>query len=118
MDKINNAFESIKEHSRNQPVLGEDFEARVFSKIKKKKAVRRNITAAVAGFTLAGFLFLTHSLVFKNKPNEPIIAQQVNSSASVSEEIPIMDDVVFASSDYQADYAIEQVAYYDENDTI
>jgi hypothetical protein len=34
------------------------------------------------------------------------------------EEIPVMEDVIFASSDRQTNYAIEQVAYYEDEDTI
>lgn len=99
--------------------VGEDFEDRVFAKIKRKKKIRRNIAAAAAGFALAGFLFLAQALVFHKKPETITTAKQETTiKREAREEIPIMDDVVFASSDSRAAYAIEQVSLTQDDDTI
>ncbi|MCK4762891.1 MAG: hypothetical protein KAW12_11910 [Candidatus Aminicenantes bacterium] len=118
MPDLNETFGVYKNSSRVENLsLSEDFEAKVFAKIKKKKTVRRNIAAAIAGFSLAGFLFLAHSMFFDKNPaaNKQFIAQQESTQ---QEEIPLMEDVIFASSDSQTNYAIEQVAYYQDDDTI
>lgn len=118
MDKINGAFQSFRESNPNELLsVGENFEDRVFAKIKRKKTIRKHITAAIAGFCLAGFLFLAQSLFFQKNPieNKQIIA---HSESTQKEEIPLMEDVIFTSSNSQSDYSIEQVVYHSDDDTI
>ncbi len=118
MDNNDNLFDIFRSRSHQEMLtLAEDFEDRVFARIKKKKAMRRNIAVATVGFSLAGFLFLAQALVFHKEPEKTVMVQQ-ESGPSVKEEIPIIEDVVFASSDSRASYAIEQVVYYEDDDTI
>lgn len=118
MDEMNQTFEAFKNSARRETfVVGADFETRVFAKIKRKKTVRKHITAAIVGFSLAGFLFLAQSIIFQKNPveNTQIIA---HGESTQIEEIPLMEDVIFTSSDSQNDYAIEQVVYHSDDDTI
>ena len=118
MDKINGVFQSFREATPGEILfVGDDFEDRVFAKIKRKKTIRKHITAAIVGFCLAGFLFLAQSIFFQNNPIEKnqVIA---HSESTLKEEIPLMEDVIFTSSDSQSDYAIEQVVYHSDDDTI
>lgn len=118
MDEMNHAFETFKNSAHSETfVVGADFEDRVFAKIKRKKTVRKHITAALVGFSLAGFLFLAQSIIFQKNPveNKQIIAHRESTQ---QEEIPLMEDVIFTSSDSQNNYAIEQVVYHPDDDTI
>ncbi len=126
------AFMSGSHHEREPLSVGLDFEDKVFAKIKRKKQVRRNIAAAITGFSLAGFLFLAHSLFIvkgprlDNNKQIPLIAQQESSprgkqvmtAHEQTEEIPLMEDVIFATSDSQTDYVLEQVSYVPDDGTI
>ncbi|MCK5059273.1 MAG: hypothetical protein KAT34_21670 [Candidatus Aminicenantes bacterium] len=118
MDEMNHAFKAFKNSTRRETfVVGTEFEEQVFAKIKRKKTVRKHITAAIVGFSLAGFLFLAQSVIFHENPveNKQIIA---HGESTQIEEIPLMEDVIFTSSDSQNDYAIEQVVYHSDDDTI
>lgn len=118
MDDLNGAFKSFREVNPTDLLsVSEDFENRVFAKIKRKKTIRKHITAAVVGFSLAGFLFLAQSLFFQKSPieNKQVIA---HSESTQKEEIPLMEDVIFTSSNSQSDYSIEQVVYHSDDDTI
>lgn len=118
MDDINNTFSAFKNSHRSEILtVSEDFEERVFAKIKRKKTIRKHITAAIVGFCLAGLIFLAQGLFFQQSPieNKQIIAHQESTQ---KEEIPLMEDVIFTSSDSQNEYAIEQVVYRENDDTI
>ncbi len=82
-----------------------DFEARVFAKIRKKKARRRvGYTAmAVAGVLLLLSLFQ----VFRPTPRGAMIS--LNDSAK--KEIPVSEDLFFSASDSRTRYLLEPVAY-------
>lgn len=118
MDEMNHTFEIFKNSARRETfVVGADFEERVFAKIKRKKTIRKHISAAIVGFSLAGFLFLAQNIIFHKNPveNKQIIAHRESTQ---KEEIPLMEDVIFTSSDSQNNYAIEQVVYHADDDTI
>jgi ribosomal protein S21 len=118
MDNNNNEFEQafhrFKQHSQVSSV-SEDFEKRVFSKIKKKKTQRKVATSVTLGILIFAFLFVAQVTLF-HKETEPIIMARPGSTDK--EEVPVVEDVIFASSDSRTNYAIEQVAYYEEDDTI
>jgi hypothetical protein len=118
MDDLNKTFRKYKISNSDELLnVGEGFEERVFAKIKRKKTIRKHITAAIVGFSLAGFLFLAQSVFFHKNPIEEkqVIAQKESTQ---KEEIPLMEDVIFTSSDSQSDYAVEQVVYNSDDDTI
>ncbi len=128
------------------PELSADFENRVFAKIKKRKVRRKATASITLSLAVVGFLFVAGGLFVRDKTDltmpfpqkeAPMLASAVDYEngntidnyndgldnqwdspldQESGEAIPVTDDVVFASSDTQADYAIEQVAYYeDEN---
>lgn len=118
MDKNNNGFEKalqrFKQHSQISNV-STDFENKVFSKIKKKKTQRKVVASVTLGVLIFTFLFIAQVVLF-HKETEPMIMAQPGSTDK--EEVPVMEDVIFASSDSRTNYAIEQVAYYEEDDIL
>jgi hypothetical protein len=111
---VENKFHRYKEHSRVLTVSG-DFENKVFAKIKKKKTQRKVTVSVTLGLVIAAFVFIAQ-LVLVQKAPEPTLA--VQPGISVKEEVPVMEDVIYASSDSRTNYAIGQVAYYEEQDSI
>jgi hypothetical protein len=95
--------------------LSPDFENQVFAKIKRKKVQRKRAVSAVVCFAIAGFLYLGKAFVFQHSPVKDF---SVQTDTYAREEIPVIEDVIFASYDEQTDYAIEHVAYYESEDTI
>ncbi|MGD2088673.1 MAG: hypothetical protein PVH61_21020 [Candidatus Aminicenantes bacterium] len=118
MDNNNNQFEQafhrFKQHSSLSGV-SEDFENQVFAKIKKKKTQRKVVASVTLGILLVAFLFVARVALF-HKETQPTIMAQPRSTDK--EEVPVMEDVIFATSDSRTNYAIEQVAYYEENDIL
>jgi hypothetical protein len=118
MDNNNNKFEQafyrFKQHSQLSSV-SEDFESKVFAKIKKKKTQRRVAASVTLGILIFAFLFIGQVVLF-HKEAEPTIMARPGSTDK--EEVPVMEDVIFASSDSKTNYAIEQVAYYEEDDIL
>ena len=118
MDNNNNefaqAFHRFKQHSQSASV-SEDFENKVFAKIKKKKTQRKVVTSVTLGFLIIAFLFIGQVVLF-HKDTEPTI--MARSGSTDKEEVPVMEDVIYASSDSRTNYAIEQVAYQEENDVL
>jgi hypothetical protein len=116
MDNSNNGFEKalqrFKQHSQLSS-LSEDFENKVFTKIKKKKTQRKVVASVTLGILIFAFLFVAQVVLF-HKETEPRIIAQPGSTDK--EEVPVMEDVIFASSDSRSNYAIEQVAYYEEDE--
>ena len=110
--QFDRAFDRFKQHSPLLELNGE-FENRVFAKIKKKKNQRKIAASVTLGLVIFAFIFTAQAVLFHREP-KPILAD----SAAVKEEVPVMEDVIFASSDSTATYAIEQVAYYGDKDTI
>ena len=92
-----NAFGGFKYHSPSHP-LGDNFETRVFAKIKRKKKQRKITAAAVMSIALFAVLFIAQALFLTNRSD--------------------MEDVIFASFDKKADYAVQQVGYYEDDNTI
>ena len=118
MDNNNNQFEQafhrFKQHSQLSSV-SEDFENKVFAKIKKKKTQRKVVTSVTLGIFVFAFLFVAQVVLF-HKETEPTIMARPGSTDK--EEVPVMEDVIFASSDSRTNYAIEQVAYYEDDDIL
>ncbi len=116
--------------------LGDNFEDCVFSKIKKHKTRRTVAASAALGFVFAALLFAGQALFFQPPDQTPMLAENSRPAESLDfpddnynprlqlppraerEEMPVMEDIVFASSDSRSGYAIEQVAYYKDNETI
>ncbi len=113
----------LKNYSKSTEVP-EGFENRVFSKIRRKKTVRK---ASYFAFFMIVFLTTLLSIfVFfpdSNPDNrlEPRLASGFSEQpgqVSVKEEIPVIEDVFFASYDADTRYAIEQVSYSEEDEGI
>ena len=114
-----NLYDSIARYKQSAPVLNVsgDFECRVFAKIKRKKT-QRKVTASVGlGIVIAGFLFIAQ-VTFLNKNDKYSRPLMAESAIVEKEEIPVVEDVVFASSDSNSSYIIEQVNYSSGNGTI
>lgn len=112
MDNITNTFDRLRHHPPTRP-LSDDFEDRVFSKIKRKKKQRKAAAAAAMSVTLFAFLFIAQGIFFDDRPDTPLLTASMEK-----EEVPVMEDVIFASYDDRTDYAVEQVGYYEDNTTI
>lgn len=104
--------------------LNADFEARVFAKIKKKKTQRKVAASVALSIAVLGFIFLGQAVFFRQDPREKILIGQnernvqTETSIKAKEEVPVMENVVFASYDRQTDYAIEHVACNEHENTI
>lgn len=91
--------------------LSDNFEERVYSKIKKKKRTNRITYMTISIFFIFS-VFFTYFFVFQKTPESGYLAKK----PIFKEEIPVIEDVVFASSDGRTSYTIEQVSY-NEDDT-
>jgi len=111
-NEFEQAFHRMKQYSQVSSV-SENFENRVLAKIKKKKTQRKIVASVTLGVLIFAFLFIGQAVLF-HKDAEPTI--MARSGATEKEEVPVMEDVIYASSDSRTDYAIEQVAYYEEDD--
>ena len=113
---LENKFHRFKQDSPSLEV-NEDFETRVFSKIKKKKTQRKVTASVVLGILVFAVVFIGQATLLHKEPAAPVMAR---TESAVEEEIPVVEDVVFASSDSRTDYAIEnvQVAYYEDENSI
>jgi len=113
MDNFEDKFNKLRQ---NSPFLtvSDDFETQVFAKIKKKKR-QRKIAASVSMFIVFFVcLFIAQAVWLPKGGQKP----PVQAEMTTKEEVPVIDDVVFASSDSRTHYAIEQVAYSKDDDTI
>ncbi|MCU0288116.1 MAG: hypothetical protein MUF15_17185 [Acidobacteria bacterium] len=103
--------------------LGEDFEARVFAKIKRKKTQRKVAASAALSIAVFAFLYIGQALFLHQNTNEKIFLShndtvQPGNIIKGKEEVPLMENVVFASYDQQTNYAVEHVAYNEYENTI
>jgi len=125
MDNNHMRYEKSFHKYKQQPQLlavGDDFENIVFAKIKKRKTQRKVATSVTLGFVLLAFIFIAQITFFNNnnEESEPVLASQTDMTVpdnAIKEEVPVMEDVIYASSDSRASYAIEQVAYYEDQKT-
>jgi hypothetical protein len=115
MDSIQDTINRFRQNSPAVEVA-EDFESRVFAKIKKKKRQRKVTASVTLGIALFGFLFLAGTILLE-PPSKSQPAVTARTNTEIKEEVPVVEDVVFASSDSQSNYVIEQVSY-SEDDTI
>jgi len=116
MDNIDETFIRFKNKPQTHH-LSENFENIVFAKIKKKKKERRIIKSTLAGIVIFIFLFLAKNIILHEEIQGNKLARS-NPNKITKEEVPVIEDVIFASSDRQTNYALEQVAYYEDNNTI
>lgn len=113
-NEFKQVFHRFKQHSQLSNV-SEDFENKVFAKIKKKRTQRKVVASVTLGVLIFAFLFIGQLVLF-HKETEPTFMARPESTDK--EEVPVMEDVIFATSDSRTNYAIEQVAYYEENDIL
>lgn len=85
-----------------------DFEREVFRKIEKKKRVKKVtytiLTMATTGIAIVAFQLLSG----RAHPPRPLLVESVSPS---KEEIPLQENLYFASSDRETQYSIEQISY-------
>ena len=88
--------------------LSADFEREVFQKIEKEKKVKKVtytlLTIATTGIAVLAFQLLSG----RAHPSRPLLVESVSS---FKEEIPLKENLYFASSDRQTQYSIEQIYY-------
>lgn len=113
-NEFGQVFHRFKQNTQPATV-SDDFENCVFTKIKKKKTQRKVITSVSLGILIFAFLFVAQAVMFQKESKPTIMAQP---GTELKEEVPIMEDVIFSSSDSRTNYAIEQVAYYEDDGTI
>jgi hypothetical protein len=98
-------WQDIFERSGDPGAPGDDFEARVFAKIRKRKQQRKVGFAALA---VAGVvLLLSLFQLFRPFPGRA----QLPGGAAVKQEIPVSEDLFFSASDNRTRYSLEPVAY-------
>lgn len=98
--------------------VGDGFENAVFSKIKRKKRQRKVTASITAGVLLAAVLFVGQAVIFNNPGDSHRSMMAGNQAGELNkEEVPVVEDVVFAASDSGSDYVIEQVGYTSEDGT-
>ena len=134
MNNRDNIFNlhGLKEHSAGHS-LRADFEVQVFAKIKRKKTQRKAAAYAMLSIAVFAFIYIGQALLFHQDPGEKIILGQhmqhmtdgqdvqdvqIENMNNVKEEVPVMENVVFASYDQQNNYAVERVAYNEHENTI
>lgn len=110
---MKNIDELLKNISRESN-LREDFEVKVYSKIKIKKS-HRKITYIASFMFLCIAIFMGYFFFIQDK-EEPEVLNAKSDRLVEKEEIPIIEDVYFASYDDRTNYAIEQIAI-DEQET-
>lgn len=118
MDNIQDTINHLKRRIPSME-LGEGFENAVFSKIKKKKRQRKITASVAAGVLLTAVLFVGQAVIF-NDPgagNRSMLAGSPTNQLQ-KEEVPVVEDVVFAASDSGSDYVIEQVGYTSDDGTL
>lgn len=88
--------------------LSADFERGVFQKIEKKKKVKKVaytvLTMVTTGIAIVAFQLLSG----RAHPTRPLLVESVSP---FKEEIPLEENLYFASSDRQTQYSIEQISY-------
>ncbi len=94
--------------------LSDDFEDKVFRKIKRKKRQKTAIVSTLGIFFLGGFIFISGTFFFSNRGDTLV----TGNNGKVREEIPLTDYVTFAASDETYNYVIEQVGDYNDLGTI
>ncbi len=88
--------------------LREDFETKVYSKIKIKKS-HKKITYIASFMFLCIAIFMGYFFFIQDK-GEPEVLNAKSDRLVEKEEILIIEDVYFASYDDRVNYAIEQIA--------
>jgi hypothetical protein len=110
---MKNIDELLKNISTENSLI-EDFETKVYSKIKIKK-LQRKITHTVSFIFLCIAIFMGYFFFIQDK-EEPEILNAKSDKLIEKEEIPIIEDIYFASYDDRANYAIEQISIDEEED--
>jgi len=109
----------LKNYSRETEVHM-DFEDTVFSKIKRKKVIRRTTYSAV--FAVIFLTVVLSVLVFV--PDSAQDSRQANGVLDppgrfmAKEEVPVIEDIFFASYDSDTSYIIEQVSSSEDDEGI
>jgi hypothetical protein len=94
--------------SQNGLQPGSDFEERVFSKIKKKKRLRK----ISYGLTAAVSMVLLFSLLQIFLPaNKATLHSGIKVPAMDKEEIPLHEDLFFSASDKRTRYSLGSVSF-------
>jgi len=94
--------------SRNDWQPGADFEERVFSKIRKKKRLRK----IGYGLTAAASMLLLVSLLQVFRPaGRPALQTGITAPVLNKEEVPLHENLFFSASDNRTRYSLEPVSF-------
>lgn len=97
--------------SQNELQPGSDFEERVFSKINKKKRLRK----ISYGLTAAASILLLFSLLQIFSPTvQPTLQSGIKTPTLDKEEIPLHEDLFFSASDKRTRYSLESISFQKE----
>lgn len=110
MDRHEDIFRDL--HLSDHP--GNDFEEKVFAKIRKKKMQRKIAASSLGAFFLGAVFFISGSLFFPGK-EDPLYT---GNGTGARQEVPVVDHVTFAASDRTHNYVIEQVGIFQDTGTI
>lgn len=98
----------FKNYSPKESV-GEDFENEVFQKIERKKVRRKRMRYTVSFGVFVFAVFLLFQIFTVNQSNSPSFKAD-HFDIPPKEEIPVIEDVYFVSSDSRTSYALERVS--------
>lgn len=112
---MKNLNDLISEYPMNRS-LSEDFEEKVFLKIKKKKK-QRKITVALSLVFMVCIIAVAFQIYIGGDSRSGALTAQRQSRA-IKEEVPLVEDLYFASSDSQTSYALETVSLVEGEDDI
>lgn len=101
-------YEDLMREGRRGAALGEDFEARVLGKIRRKKRQRRRVTVMAAGLGLVlglGIWFLAWGEKAPKESLQPMLA-----AVEPLEEVPLLEEIVLSPSGQHTEYPLELVS--------
>lgn len=89
--------------------VGDDFEKHVFQKIENKKIRKKRMTYSLAFGVFVFAAFILIQVFSVNQSTHPSFKAD-HFDMSPKEEIPVIEDVYFASSDSRTSYTLERVS--------
>lgn len=111
-----NKIDLILDKYPQKTSLSEDFEAKVYSKIKIKNRQRKITYSFSIVFMLLFTLFVVQVFINNSRPLNKY-ANKVKTT-NQKEEIPLVEDVYFSLTDSNTNYVIEQVDYSSDDGSI
>jgi len=143
MDHVSHTINRYKKDFQSLAV-GDNFESQVFKKIKRKKTERKIIASTGFILIICTVLFIARGIVFHKgagfggEEQTTVAVNDQGSSSNINmkhtgennsitepepdikpkEEVPVMGEVIFSSSDHSTNYAVQQVSYTEDRGAI